>query len=213
MDRRERAGDMQAGLVAFGDGLQAGIWTALPGIIQSFDPAKRTCSVQPALKAKLTYLDWTFDWIELPLLVDCPVQFPGGGGVFLSFPLKLGDECLVVFASRCIDAWWQSGGVQPQAELRMHDLSDGFVVPGVRSVPKVQPNISTARAELRTDDGSAKVSIDPASKEIDVTTTGTATVTAATINLNGSLVINGEAYVAHRHTGVTPGGSNTGGKA
>lgn len=213
MDRRERSGDMQAGMLAFGEGLQAGIWTALPGIIQSFNAAKKTCTVQPAIQAQRTLEDFSTEWVTLPLLVDCPVQFPGGGGATLTFPLKSGDECLVVFASRCIDAWWQSGGVQVQAELRMHDLSDGFVVPGVSSVPKVQPAISTTRAELRTDDGTAKVSIDVTSKEIDVTTTGTATVTAATINLNGTLIINGQAYLAHEHTGVATGGSNTGGVA
>ena len=29
--------------------------------------------------------------------------FPGGGGFALTFPVAAGDECLVVFASRCID--------------------------------------------------------------------------------------------------------------
>lgn len=213
MDRRERAGDIQAGMLAFGEGLQAGIWTALPGIIQSFDPAKKTCSVQPAIQAAISDLAFNWQWVNLPLLVDCPVQFQGGGGATLTFPLKLGDECLVIFSSRCIDSWWQSGGIQVQAELRMHDLGDGFVIPGISSVPKVQPSISTTHAELRTDDGTAKVSIDVTSKEIDVATTGTATITAATINLNGTLIINGEAYNAHEHTGVTAGSANTGGKA
>ena len=64
-----------------------------------------------------------------------PVVFPGGGGFALTFPVAAGDECLVVFASRCIDAWWQSGGVGEPMEPRMHDLSDGFALIGVRSQP------------------------------------------------------------------------------
>src|SRR6187431_703340 len=107
LDRRERAGDFTEAMLTTQDGMQARLWTCVPGIIQSFDPAKRTCVVQPAIKALVQAPDGTESWVALPLLVDCPVQFPGGGDVVLTFPLKTGDECLVVFASRCIDSWWQ----------------------------------------------------------------------------------------------------------
>ncbi|MFW8450019.1 Gp138 family membrane-puncturing spike protein, partial [Klebsiella pneumoniae] len=64
--------------------------------------------------------------VNLPLLVDVPVVFPRGGGCTLTFPVKPGDECLVIFADRCIDFWWQSGGIQEPVDERMHDLSDAF---------------------------------------------------------------------------------------
>jgi hypothetical protein len=210
MDRRERNGDMSAALLAFGEGLQSTIWTALPGIVQSFDATKRTCVIQPALQAQVMLPDGSTEWVTLPLLVDCPVQFPGGGGMLLTFPLREGDECLVIFASRCIDSWWQSGGIQVQAELRMHDLSDGFCIPGVSSVPNVAPTIKTDAAELRSHDGTVKVSINPTSKAVDVNTPGTATITAATINLNGTLIINGTPYLSHKHSGVSTGVGQTG---
>ena len=92
--------------------------------------------------------------VALPLLLDCPIMFQGGGGFIGTFPIGVGDEALVVFASRCIDSWWQSGGIQTQAELRMHDLSDGFAFIG----PKSQPNVisggfSTTSAQIRSTDG------------------------------------------------------------
>ncbi|MCT9017100.1 Gp138 family membrane-puncturing spike protein, partial [Cupriavidus gilardii] len=118
MDRRERIDDPEVALRAAFDGLRARIWTALPGIIHSFDADAMTCEVQPTIKIPVRKLDGTIESVALPLLVDCPVQFPSGGNCTLTFPVKPGDECLVVFASRCIDAWWQSGGVQEQAELR-----------------------------------------------------------------------------------------------
>lgn len=62
-------------------------------------------------------------------------MMPRGGGFALTFPVAAGDECLVVFADACIDSWWQSGGVQNQAEKRRHDLSDGIVIPGLWSQP------------------------------------------------------------------------------
>jgi hypothetical protein len=211
MDRRERSGDPLAALLAMQQGWQATIWTALPGIIQSFDPEKKTCVVQPALQARVESVERELSWVSLPLLLDCPVQFPSGGGVTLTFPLVAGDECLVVFASRCIDAWWQSGGIQTQAELRMHSLSDGFVIPGISSVPSVQPNISTEAAELRSTDGAQKVSLNPSTGEVKMVTVGASVkVTPNRVDLDGELYINGAPYLGHGHIGVMVGGGNTG---
>lgn len=214
MDRREKSGDFGAALLAFGEGLQASLWTALPCILQSFDPATQTCTAQPAIQAQYTGPDGVAQWVTLPTLLDVPVVFPGGAsGGLLTFPLQPGDEGLVVFASRCIDAWWDLGGVQVQAELRMHDLSDGFFIPGGSSRPAVAPSIDPTYIELRSQDGAAKVRIHPTTHDVQVSTTGNATVAATRIDINGSLFINGEAYVAHKHTGVTVGTGQTGGKA
>ena len=196
MDRRERSADNEAAMLVMLTGFQATIWTAMPGVIISFDPAKKTCAIQPAIRAKITLADGTFQWVSLPTLVDCPVQFPSGGGVTLTFPIKVGDECLVVFASRCIDAWWQSGcpvdvngqiTTQVQAELRMHDLSDGFCIPGVSSVPNVPVNISTTQAELRSTDGQVVIGLNPTSKAVSIATPGSVTVqSGANVSLNAS---------------------------
>jgi hypothetical protein len=123
MDRRERYESEQDSLMAALGGWQKDIWTALPGIIQSFDPVAMTCVVQPSIQANPLTAPYDAatlkrawpNYPNLPLLVDCPVMFPGGGGCTLTFPVTAGDECLVVFASRCIDAWWQNGGVRPQS--------------------------------------------------------------------------------------------------
>lgn len=163
---------------------QAGIWTALPGIVQSFDATAMTCVVQPAIQAVVFGPDGTARDVSLPLLLDCPVMFPGGGGCTLTFPVQAGDECLVVFASRCIDAWWYAGGVQPQAEMRMHDLSDGFALVGVRSQPRVLSGISTTAAQLRTDDGSTFVEVGPG--ECTVTAPDKITLNAPTVTINAS---------------------------
>jgi hypothetical protein len=85
--------------------------------------------------------------------VDVPVIFPRGGGCTLTFPVKAGDECLLIFADRCIDFWWQNGGVQKPVDLRMHDLSDAFAIVGPQSQAHKISGISTSAAQLRTDDG------------------------------------------------------------
>jgi phage baseplate assembly protein gpV len=189
-----------------------------------------TCTVQPAINGQVRDESGALTGVELPLLVDCPVQFPAGGGCTLTFPVKAGDECLVVFSSRCIDAWWQSGGVQVQPELRMHDLSDGFALLGFRSQPRVIGNISTTAAQLRTDDGAAFVEVNSTSHAINATTSGAATVsaqggitlTAPLVTINGDVQVNGKVGTTgdvtagtislqqHKHGGVTPGSGNSG---
>lgn len=222
MRRVERTNDeVTAQLQAF-KGLQAGLWTALPGIIRKYNPAAMTCEVEPTIQARLTDLNGTPSWITMPLLVDCPVCFPAGGGFSLTFPLRPGDECLVVFASRCIDAWWQLGGVQVQAELRMHDLSDGFVIPGPRSQATVMSDADAANAELRSDDGAARIKITP-SYEVIFDTSYNITMNATQVNITGEVNITGNVSTTgtltnnganvgstHRHGGVDTGSGTSG---
>lgn len=184
MDRRERSGDPLTAMLAALQGNQSLIWTALPGIIAekdggpSFDPAKRTVTIQPAIQALVQSPNGDKAWVTLPLLVDCPVFFPGGGGVTMTFPIRTGDECLVVFSSRCIDSWYQSGGVQNQPMLRMHDLSDGFALVGVSSVPSVIPAISTSKSQWRDDAGTTYIEVDPEGTAIKIITPGDVIVEA-----------------------------------
>lgn len=204
MDRSERAAgaastDILANVLATH---QTGIWTALPGIVQAFRKAGDTgmvVDVQIAVQMQLRNPDQqgTVQWINIPLVLDCPVLFPGGGGFTLTFPIVPGDECLVMFASRCINAWFQNGGVQQQEELRMHDLSDGFALVGVRSKPHtLNPQVSATATELRNDAGTTKISIEAtkvkvtASAEIALTAP-LVTINAATTHLTGDLNVDG----------------------
>lgn len=179
MDRRELAGDpVLATLLAF-QGLQSEMWTALPGIVIEFNPEMRTCSIQPAIQAGIPNPETgEREWVNMPILLDCPVVFPGGGGYLLTFPLMEGDEVLVVFSSRCIDGWWESGELVPQMELRMHDLSDGFCIPGIESTPKVSPAISPTDVQLRSKEGDSFVSLGP--EGVNVMTAMPVTITSAT---------------------------------
>ncbi len=236
MDRQQRTNDPEASLRAIFDGLRAGIWTALPGIIQRFDAQTMACEVQIAIEIPVTDAT-TGDQVSvpLPLLVNCPVQFPSGGNCTLTFPVAPGDECLVVFASRCIDAWWQSGGVQEQAEPRLHDLSDGFVLLGFRSKPRALDGVSASTTQLRNDSGDTYVDLDPAGKIVKVKAPGGITLDAPMVTMTGAIAvqnsggagtacaITGDTAFAgqvrangkriddsHTHNGVQPGSGSSG---
>src|SRR2546430_733713 len=53
MDTRERLENPTETFLAALEGWQAGIWTALPGIVQTFDQATGTATVQPAIQARV----------------------------------------------------------------------------------------------------------------------------------------------------------------
>lgn len=231
----ERVNDPQEALRIAMDGHQAQVWTALPGIIQSFNAGAVTCVVQPSIKAQVRASDGSMQWVALPLLLDCPVVFPRGGGCTLTFPVTGGDECLVVFASRCIDAWYSSGGVQVQSEFRMHDLSDGFVLPGPFSQATKIAGISTTTAQLRSNDGSTYVELNPTGQIVNVVAPGGMTITTPTLTVTGVIAVENQAGATnastfsgsitttgnvtagsidlqhHVHTDVQSGSSNTGG--
>ncbi|MGK8887357.1 Gp138 family membrane-puncturing spike protein [Burkholderia gladioli] len=192
MNRNERIDDPLAALRAVVRGQQAEIWTALPGIIESYDPGAQTVAIQAGLKVPVRAGDGTLTTVELPQLVDCPAQFPSGGNSTLTFPVARGDECLVVFASRCIDAWWQSGGVQELADTRMHSLSDGFALLGFRSQPRVLANVSTTSAQLRSDDGATFIDLNPTAQTVKIVAPGGFEVVAPTQVLTAatSLTVN-----------------------
>lgn len=151
----------------------------MPAIVQSVNFANMTCEVQPAIQGVTYDTEGNAQYVNLPLLVDCPLVFPSAGGVSLTLPIAANDEVLVIIASRCIDAWWQNGGVQPPIELRMHDLSDGYALPGPRSKPKVLPSISTNAAQLRNDAGTLYWGVNK--------TTGLLQAKSATTSLKGVL--------------------------
>lgn len=196
IDTKERLNSVFDAIRASVDASRADIWTALPGIVQSFNPGAVTAVVQPAITGVVTQQDGTNQAVKLPLLLDCPVVFPRGGGCTLTFPVSSGDECLIVFASRCIDAWWQSGGVQVPMEMRMHDLSDGFVLVGPMSQTRKIGNISATDVQLRSDDGQAFIGINPSSHDITLSTngnlsmqaTGDITMQAENINMTANKI-------------------------
>jgi hypothetical protein len=204
---------------------------SMPGKFISFNAGTQTASVQPQISAVLD----DGSPLTMPVLVDVPVQFPRGGGFCVTFPIKAGDECLIVIADRCIDGWFATGGISPPLEYRMHDLSDGFAIPGVSSVPNVIPSFGMDGIVIRKLDNSAYFKIDEGGNiEADGTqmtvkcpvifeqlftymggmagSGGSGTTIEGIIALLGQLLVNNKVMDdRHTHDGVVPGGGKTGG--
>lgn len=148
----------------------AGLRVALPGIVKSFNSEQQTVEVDLAIQDRIKanmpalpgYNASTGD-IQIPTLLDVPIIIPRAGGFSLTFPIKPGDECLVIIGDMCINSWWQNGASigqgQIQESLRRHDLSDAFAILGPWSQPRVLPDYSITSAQLRTDDGTVYINI------------------------------------------------------
>lgn len=210
-DPRQLLNDSEEAFRIGFEGQQANMWTALPGIITAINFDDNTCSVQPVIQGSVEDENGNVTFVNLPVLIHVPIVFPRAGGFVLTFPMAIGDEVLVVFSSRSIDSWWQSGGIQKPVESRMHDLSDGFAIPGASSVPKAIAGISATDAQLRNESGDTFLSI---------TADGKIKMTApAGVEIEGDLTVTGEVtagiipLTTHVHGGVTTGGGVTGAPA
>lgn len=113
---------------------------AMPGIVREYFINTQTATIQLAVRDARG----AGAYEELPLLMDVPVFFPGGSKARIMYEVLPGDECLVIFADTCIDAWYQYGQIANPLIPRRHDLSDGFAIVGFSSRPNVLPSDDNA---------------------------------------------------------------------
>lgn len=164
--------------------------TAMPGIIQSFDAAGQTASVQPTIRRIFITREEEIDILtpaDLPILINVPIVYPRGGGFSLTFPIAPGDECLLVFSERSLDNWHTNGGVRTPSDRRFHHLSDAVAFVGLSSIPNKVPLYNTTGAEIKKDDGSATISLN-ADQSISIDSNVEVYVNAPTTVVNSDMV-------------------------
>jgi len=139
--------------------------SAIPGIVQSFDPVKQTCVVQIAIREYMmvppppdplypepsSYFPVPKSE-DIPPLEDVPIIMMRVPGWSITLPIIAGTECLLIFSDTCIDGWWQNGGAQASWDKRRHDLSDAMALFGPWSQPNNLTNYSTNSLQIRSDD-------------------------------------------------------------
>jgi Phage protein Gp138 N-terminal domain len=200
------------------DGRQSTIWTALPCMVVSVNLSAMTLVAQPTIQGVTYDQNNNPTYVNLPILGDVPIVFPSAGGFTITLPIAAGDEVLVVFASRCIDSWWQSGGIGIPVEMRMHDLSDGFAIPGPKSQPNVIPNISSTSAQIRNNAGTTYIEI-AADGKINLVSPSEVAITG-NLRVSGTVISGGDVVASspsapislstHVHSGVTTGPGDSG---
>jgi Phage protein Gp138 N-terminal domain len=103
------------------------------GVVQSFDTAKQTASIQLSIKRVLEVKeDGTKVMQDRPLLAQVPCVILGGSHN-VRVPILAGDIALVFFNDKDIDNWFTANNGTPNTS-RMHDISDGIAITGLHNV-------------------------------------------------------------------------------
>ena len=167
--------------------IKAGVGAALidtmvsmPGIIKSFDPTTQTVSADIAIMRIVDGQN-----VKYTLVVDIPIILPSVQGFHITMPIKKNDECLIVFADRCIDNWFTNGGVQSQLEHRVHHISDGFAIIGVNSTPGLITSYDPENMVIRNTDNNQKITL-KSNGDIEVDTVKDVNINCTNANIAAS---------------------------
>lgn len=203
------------------------------GIIDSFDASKQLAKVNITSKLIIRDAKGKDTFKEIPLLIDLPVVFPQVQGFSITYPIKKGDECQVIFEERDTANFRETGNISEPRSRRRFDFSDGWVIIGSTSNKKVVSNYNSDNLEIRSNNGDNKIVIKP-SGDIEIINTTKVDITSPTINLNGDVNVSKTLTVTedincnqsvtavtdvtvgsvslknHIHSGVQSGPSNTG---
>ncbi len=166
------------------------------GKIESYDSGLNRASITPCGKFKIE------DGRELdfPTIYNVPVYFPCsvGGNSGITFPVKRGDSCIIIFSDSQLDDFL---GGRDSEDPRTHSMNDAIAIPGLYS--GAVPTVSGNPDDLCLVNAGSKVVLSGSQMSITLHD-GTNAVFGS-----GDLVVNGISLVTHVHGGITPGGSDT----
>ncbi len=108
------------------------VCVSTPGIVQSYDAATKTCTVQPAVKRPLFTQSGAVVYEDFAPVQNVPVCFEGGASFSQTFTLAKGDSVLLVFQDFSIAGWRARGEVSEPGDVRHHGPGYPVAVPFYR---------------------------------------------------------------------------------
>ena len=172
------------------------IHVSMIGKIESYNPQTNRASITPV--GTMTCPDW--QELPFPTIHNVPIQYPcgNGGKSGVTFPIKQGDTCIIIFADHQIENFLSG---EKSDDMRNHSMNDAYAIPTLfsDSVPTLKSNPNDV---CMFNNGSLVV-LNSSSMTINL-----ADGTNVSIG-GGDLVVNGISVVHHVHPGITRGGSST----
>jgi hypothetical protein len=196
-ERIQSDGDARQSII---DEVMGQLRVAMPAKVVSVDLGRQVVSLKPLVQARVRGQDGAITPTDYPVITECPIVFPRGGGFALTFPINVGDECLAIFEDSCIDFWWQNGGVSNPQDERRHDLSDCVALFGITSQPRKLPSVQADAIELRTESRSDYISLQGSNINVNISGTATVNASKAVVNcptnqINGNVTISGATVI------------------
>ena len=207
------------------DNIMSELRCVMPGEIVSFNPEEQTAEARIMMQRRKGG-----EILEYPMLVDCPCVVLGGGDSRITFPIKAGDGCIVLFADRDIDSWYAEGKAMPPRTNRRHSISDAFILVGIRHRKNKISDYYADGMEIRQGDfylrfmpesimatdgtaeitiGSGKITLKSGATSMEISGSGISLT--GNVSITGSIKANGtDIGEGHTHSGVLPGDSSTG---
>jgi hypothetical protein len=165
----------------------------LPATVVSYDRVNNMATIQPAVHMVTT----TGQLVGRASVASIPVLALGGGGFFISFPLVAGSRGWIKANDRDISLYIQQSAAAAPNSQRMHKFADGLFIPDIVNGYTLSDDDANNMV-ISSIDGTTKIALGENLVNI-YAASGVVNVNAETINLNGTLVINGTAYLAHMH--------------
>ena len=131
----------------------------------SYDAATRRAKV----KAAIQMIGADENPVERPVVANVPVLFPGAGRSAFTFPLEAGDPVLLVYSQRGLRDFKKTHAMSSPGVESFFSYRDAIAIPGFGPVGAWEPDHEIAISS----DG------------IRIKTTGTVSIEAADVTVNG----------------------------
>lgn len=180
--------------------------TCIPAIVDEFNVATQRVSATPAIQAKYITPDGEVKYIDCPKITNIPLAIIKSPGLKLTYPVKKGQNCTLIFSQRSIDNFLLDGskpyppteGPDPlTSSLRCMDMTDALCFPGLITNNETISSYNNDAIEIRSADGTTKVSVAENTLNFiqgggSITMSGgKVEITASEIKINGKTTISG----------------------
>lgn len=125
-------------------GMLEGVHTAMPAVVVSYDKKKGTAKVTPTVRAKLK----GGMAVDVPTIDNVPVLFPRSAMFDIEFPIRKGDEVLLVVAECDMGRWKATDGKERATPTN----SAKFQLGGAVAIPGLYPKRTEGACRMVLED-------------------------------------------------------------
>lgn len=171
----------------------------MPGRIVEYFPEEQVATIRISMDRTFDTSTSSSKKVARGLLEDVPVFTPSGGGWAITFPIKIGDTCLLMFSQFGYDHWLfedkDDAGLRTDGQpmpwtRRMFSLADGFAMVGFNTLPRAISAYNAIDSEWRNEDAGQRITLKEGG-DIEINTPTEVIVTAPTTTINGNLDVVG----------------------
>lgn len=194
--------------------------TMMPGKILRYHPLDQTADVQPMVK-RVVYDPETLakTYESYPAIPRVPVNFPGGSGLSITWPLDAGDTVDLIFCESSLADYLQTGQESAQQDVRRHSLAYPICYPTRHPAPSpsTDPTTQNNDSMMLGQENGLKIVIDPTNGRVVIGTSSgdfdlsslTTDFVALSKKVDDALENIRNVVNQHQHLSAAPGSSTT----